>query len=567
MASRGPDGHGLWIREDGGLGLAHRRLAILDLSDAGLQPMEGPDGSRIVFNGEIYNFRELKRELEADGERFETASDTEVLLAMYRRFGADMLSRIRGMFAFALWDQPAEKLLLARDPYGIKPLYLAESDGYLRFASQVRALEAGGAVSSEIDPAGVVGFLLWGSVPEPLTIRRSIRALPAGHFLVVENGRVGAPSSYHSFRADPGPEEPVAEALAASVRAHLVSDVPVAVFLSSGIDSTLLAGLAARHGETAPTTLTVQFDRFVGTELDEAPLARTIAASLGTRHIEHLVRREDFLDLWPAALAAMDQPSIDGFNTFLISRVAREEGFKVVMSGLGGDELMGGYDTFLRVPAWERRLRWARFAPGAGKAWRWIAGLVAPSQPKLRGLLDFGTSLQGAYFLSRGLFLPDDVERLLGADVAREGLERLRDARIPPFDPPDPAIPVDDPWRAVHLLESTRYMRDRLLRDSDWASMAHSVELRVPLVDARLRDAFERAGFRPARGGGKREVLRRAVAGLPEAVFERRKTGFFIPVTEWIENTSGDVLTRAEASRRLAHRVLGEFGVEVRAAA
>jgi asparagine synthase (glutamine-hydrolysing) len=572
MASRGPDGVGEWVSPSGEIGLGHRRLAIIDLTEAGRQPMRTSDGRyHIVFNGEIYNYRELRDRLAAAGVSFHSRSDTEVILALYAREGTGVLSRLRGMYAFAIWDEAERTLLLARDPYGIKPLYLAQDGAYLRFASQVKALEAGGGVPGGWEPAGLVGFLLWGSVPEPFTIRKGIRALPAGHFLRVERGRVGTPQAHHRFgHAFHPPVASVEEALEASVEAHLVADVPVAVFLSAGMDSTVIAVLARRRMAERPTTLTLRFDEFAGTPLDEAPLAAEVARALGTRHIERRVRREDFLDLWPQAVAAMDQPSIDGFNTYVVSRMAHEAGFKVVLSGLGGDELFGSYPSFRDVPTWCRRARRMRRIPGVPTLWPPVARLFR-RRPKLVGLIEYGRSLPGSYFLRRGLFLPSELRRLLGAAVVEEGLaayDPLADAGkyLEALCRPAPngGRPGDrQEWESVHVMESTQYMRNQLLRDSDWASMAHSLELRVPLVDPWLREQAASFDYEPARSRGKSHLARKLAPELPEALWSRPKSGFSIPVMEWLEANIGVGSARGPVSRRLALRILEAFGVGV----
>ncbi len=568
MISRGPDGAGAWISDDGRVALASRRLAILDLSAAGAQPMASADGRfHAVMNGEIYNFAGLRRELEADGVRFRSHSDTEVVLALYAREPADpaaLLPRLRGMYALAIWDDREKSLLLARDPLGIKPLYLATetgADACLRFASQVKALEAGGAISREIDPAGVAGFLLWGSVPEPLTIRKAVRALPPGHHLIVREGRIGEPVASGLPAMAAMAMEPAA-AIEDSVRAHLVSDVPVAVFLSAGLDSALIAALACRNLPEPPATFTLRFDALLGTPQDEGPLAAEVARALGTRHVERSLRAGDLAALWPGAVAAMDQPSIDGFNTYVVSRAAHEAGLKVVLSGLGGDEIFGSYPSFADVPRLARSARRGRQVPGLGALWPPAARLLAADRPKLAGLLRYGQTLPGAYFLRRGLFLPEELPALIGRDAAQEGLRR--------YDPVADAARalatddgVRDDWTSVHALETALYMRNQLLRDSDWASMAWSVELRVPLVDAWLSARLAARGFEPARSAGKAALVRQAAPELPEALWRRPKTGFYIPVAEGMRP---ELAARrpGERSRWLALRMLEEFGVTAR---
>ena len=556
LAHRGPDGDGIWTAADGAVSLAHRRLAILDLSPAGAQPMSYEGGRyQIVFNGEIYNYRELRRDLESAGTRFASTSDTEVVLALYAKERERFLPKLRGMYAFALWDERERRLLLARDAYGIKPLFLSEGGGWLQFASQVRGLRAGGRVDETIDPAAVAGFLLWGSVPEPRTILRAVRSIPAGHHVVVEDGRVGAPQPHHDLRrVQAGEPVTIEAALEDSVRHHFVSDVPVGVFLSAGIDSGMLAAIARRVQGAGLTTITMRFADFEGTADDEGPEAAATARHLGTRHIERVVSRAELADLWPRVLAAMDQPSVDGFNTYVVSQVAREAGFKVVLSGLGGDELFGGYESFRDVPQLVRRAGALHRIPGLAHLWPGLARLVDGSRPKLAGVLRYGSSLPGAYFLRRGLYLPDEVADLLGpealadADPLAAAAGALDDASF------------RDPWFCVHLMESSLYMRHQLLRDSDWASMAHALELRVPLVDARLRDQVAALRFEPARSGGKAAVARRAAPELPERVFTRAKTGFGIPV--------GRALGAVEPSlglgaRARALKVLDAFGVRL----
>ncbi|HEV8241705.1 MAG TPA: asparagine synthase (glutamine-hydrolyzing) [Thermoanaerobaculia bacterium] len=574
QASRGPDGVGLWMADDGRVALAHNRLAILDLSDAAAQPMSFAGGRyRITYNGELYNFRELRRELVAEGVRFATASDTEVILALYARDGAAMLSRLRGMYAVALWDDEAKTLLLARDPFGIKPLYYTSDGGVLRFASQVKSLLAGGALSTQVDLGALAGFLVWGSVPEPRTIRQSVRALPAGHYLRVEGGIVGAPVRHYvpvtvDGAAAGSPAMPFAEALADSVAAHLVSDVPVAVFLSAGLDSGLVSALAARrHPDLA--TLTVRFSTLRGTPNDEGPLAAEVAATLGARHLELEVGAEELRAMWPAALAAMDQPSIDGFNTYVIAQAAHHAGFKVVLSGLGGDELLGGYPSFRDLP----RLLGAARAAGAIPGMRtWVPRLAsAAGRPKGAGLLRYGGTLAGGYLLRRGLFLPEELPALLGEEAAEEALrtyDPLADADAALAEPAPFGLEAAaaDPWLAVHQLETARYLRHQLLRDSDWAAMAHSVELRVPLVDPWLREQAARHGFAPARRDGKAAAVRAAAPELPAALFARRKTGFYAPIAEALE-AGAAALSHGARSRRLALRVLREQGVELPAGA
>jgi asparagine synthase (glutamine-hydrolysing) len=644
MTARGPDAAGAWVSADGRAGLAARRLAILDLSPAGSQPMAGESGRvQIVLNGEIYNFRQLRAELAATGWRFRGSGDTEVVLALYLRHGEAMLPHLRGMFALAVWDERPgrrRRLLLARDVMGIKPLYYSPGSpgspgsagppgpagspgtGQLRFASQVRALEAGGAISREVDPAGLAGFLLWGSVPEPWTIRRAVRALPAGHLLIIEDGRAGEPRPFAlltgqagngpmACAADLEPDRgwerragtaPAAAAAAApalrtneaaanpeaaieaSVVAHLVSDVPVAIFLSAGLDSGLIAALARRHLPEPPATFTLGFDILAGTPCDEMALAAEVACRLGTRHVEHRMTREDFASLWPAALAAMDQPSIDGFNTFAVSRAAHEAGLKVVLSGLGGDELFGSYPSFADVPRGARAARWGRRLPGLAAAWPALAAHLASARPKLAGLLRYGATLPGSYFLRRALFLPEELPALMGAEAAAAGLaayDPIADAgkllggvpfsagraygAAPAAKGRRPAAAAGDAWLAVQLMESSQYMRNQLLRDSDWASMASSVELRVPLVDASLHRLLAASGFQPARRLGKGALVRRLAPELPEALWHRPKTGFYVPVLEWLRpgglGAAGHGL--GARSRALALLVLAEFGIKL----
>ena len=564
MALRGPDGKEVWLAADGSIGLGHRRLAIIDLSPGGAQPMAWGGGRfRIVFNGEIYNYQQLRDDLSREGVAFSSHSDTEVILALYAREGRRMLGRLRGMFALAIWDEHERSLLLARDPYGIKPLYVSESGSTLRFASQVRALLASGEVDEAIDPAGLAGFLLWGSVPEPWTLYRQIRSLPAGHSLLVRERGAERPEPFHRFDDGPeGEDTNLAAALEDSVRAHLVADVPVGLFLSAGLDSSLIAALAVRAADEPLTTLTLRFAEYAGTLDDEGPLAAEVARVLGTRHVERRVRRDEFLDLWPAALEAMDQPSIDGFNTYVVSRVAHQEGFKVVLSGLGGDELLGSYDSFRDVPRWARGAWLLRRVPGLAPVWPGLARSLRPRIPKLRGLLKYGASHAGAYFLWRGLFLPDEIVGLLGGSAAREGLEAYDPVADAGKHLADGSRHAEG-WQAVHVMESTQYMRNQLLRDADWASMAHSLELRVPLVDARLRRAFAAADFLPARETGKAEAVRRAAPELPPALWERPKSGFQIPVMRWIDDEAGIERRAGEASRLLALEVLRSFGIDL----
>lgn len=564
MATRGPDGEGLWVSADGTVVLGHRRLAIIDLSETGAQPMEYEGGRyRLVFNGEIYNYKELREGLERDGARFVSTSDSEVILALFAREGTTMLRKLRGMFTLAIWDAVARRLVLARDPYGIKPLYVVEQDGWLQFASQVKALEAGGRVGRELDCGAIAGFLLWGSVPEPRTIRKAVRAVPAGHVLVVEDGRVGHPRAFRDLRhLDNAPCADIAEALADSVRAHLVADVPVGVFLSAGIDSSVIAALARRVAGDGLTTLTMRFADFAGTTSDEGREAASIARVLGTRHVERTLTQDDLRGLWPNVLAAMDQPSVDGFNTYVVSRVAREAGFKVVLSGLGGDELFGGYDSFRDVPAWARRAHLLGRIPGAQTIWSAFTRRFGRSRPKLSGLLRYGTSIPGAYFIRRGIFLPEELPGILGEDMAVEGLLEADPVRAAQAAVGHAAA-ASDPWIAVHLMESTMYMRNQLLRDSDWASMAHSLELRVPFVDVMLRDQMVALGFQPARGGGKRSIARVGAPELPASVASRAKTGFTIPIARALANGDAPAVRGGLGSRRIAVSVLEAFGVPV----
>ena len=577
MRARGPDGAGAWWSADRRCALGHRRLSIIDLSARASQPMISDDGRFVVvFNGEIYNYPELRRELEAQGERFRTTSDTEVLLHLYARYGSEMVHRLRGMFAFAIWDQVQRSLFLARDPYGIKPLYTANDGWTFRFASQVKALLAGGEVSRDPEPAGVVGFHLFGSVPEPFTLYREIRSLPAGHTQLVDAAgprepkpfanlaEVLAKAASNSASAGEIPER-VRRGVLDSVRAHLLADVEVGIFLSAGVDSGALLGEMRDAGQSKIRAITLAFDEFRGTPEDEAPLAAQVCERYGATHVVRQLSRQEFVDDLPAILDAMDQPTIDGVNTWFVSKAAREAGLKVAISGLGGDELLGGYPSFRDVPRWRRRFGAFAAVPGLGRLARTVLGSVAPgfsnTRPKALGVLEYSGSWAGAYLLRRGLFLPHELPGVMDRDMAVEGLRRLKPLRrLAASLVPDPQSDVG----RVCALESAHYMRNQLLRDADWAGMAHSLEIRVPLVDFSLLNALASSIPAITEGAGKAALASAPSTPLPNEVVTRAKSGFGVPTGAWLNaaagEASGAVVPKLEpkgiVSRRWSQAVL-----------
>jgi len=541
MVPRGPDGHGVWTSEDERTGFAHRRLSIIDLTEGGAQPKQLGGGRYVItFNGEIYNFRELRSELEAHGNRFETDSDTEVLLYLYQRDGSDMVEHLRGMFAFAIFDREKNGIFLARDGFGIKPLYYSDDGGTFRFASQVKALLAGRGIDTEPSAAGRAGFYVWGYVPEPWTMFKKIRALPAGCTMWIDQNGARSPARYFDVTRDleAAMETPASwtpgrlrEALLDTLRHHMVADVPVGAFLSAGLDSATIVGLTSEIQADALRSVTLAFDEFDGTQFDEAALAEKIARHYDTTHCTQRVKESDFRDEYQKLCAAMDQPSIDGVNTYFVSKVTAETGLKVAMSGLGGDELFGGYPSFLDVPRLTRTLGKIPGGRRLGTAFRALSAPVVSTitSPKYASLLEYGTCYPDAYMLRRALFMPWELPKLMDRDMAKAGWAELDETTLRKTQ-------VDGLGTAhakVSALETTWYMRSQLLRDSDWAGMAHSLEIRVPLVDT-----FFFRTLAPMlvsdQPPGKLDMAASPAKTLPGEVLNRPKTGFAVPMRNWL---------------------------------
>jgi asparagine synthase (glutamine-hydrolysing) len=550
MKVRGPDGAGVWFNADKRIGLGHRRLAIIDIA-GGIQPMmlndTQPDRVAnqpvICFNGEIYNYRELRDELIAEGRQFKTTSDTEVLLHLYDRDGPSLVQRLRGMFAFALWDPVRQGLLLARDHFGIKPLYYADNGKTLRVASQVKALlQSRHAIDTEPQAAGHVGFFLCGYVPEPYTLYRGIHSLPAGSTLWIDQHgnrelkrffnlteELATVSDSTLHRKDW--QEQLRSALINSVTQHLIADVPVGIFLSAGLDSTTIAALAQETSQIELKSVTLGFDEYRGQPEDETILAEQVARQLHTYHQTGWIKADDFRSQYENLLTAMDQPSVDGVNTYFVAKVAAETGLKVALSGLGGDELLGGYPSFRQIPRLVRTLAPFRFIPQLGRGFRMVTAQVAArfTSPKYAGLLEYGTRYGDAYLLRRGLFMPWELPKILDPDLVKAGWQTWQ----PTLQFAKTIEGLTTSRQKIAALELSWYMCNQLLRDADWAGMAHSLEIRTPLVDVQLFRTLAPllAHFPPPT---KRDLANTLHITLPKAVLERTKTGFSVPIRNWI---------------------------------
>jgi len=542
---RGPDDGGIWSSvspDRPPITLVHRRLAIQDLSAAGHQPMASDCGRwQLTFNGEIYNQHALRQELEREGFRFRSTSDTEVLLQFLISRGSAALQRLRGMYAFCLWDNREQHALLARDPYGIKPLYVWHGpDGALFFASEVRSLLASGAVPRRLNGTALAGFLAMGSVPEPLTLVAGVHSLPPGWIGTWHQGVWQTQAHWFPSYAPALPRggsawiDHTREALQASTQAHLIGDVPVGLFLSGGLDSSALLALA---GSTHLTTLSIGFAQ---SAFDESERALALADHFGCRHVSLKLDGARAAQLLPAFLAAVDQPSIDGFNTYCVSQLAAEQGLKVVLSGLGGDELFGGYPSFSRVPHLLRLHR--LLGPSRAAVARRLGRSPHYRRKRLAAFLQGPATVAAAHACMRGLFDPHEVRSML----ERWGLpfpslpNQLDDALAGLLEQDDRFPSLGD---RIAWLESSTYMGQQLLRDSDTYSMAHGLELRVPMVDAHLFAELSGIPSSMRLATGK-QLLRDAVPALQGVLPPAPKRGFSLPFADWFDQPESPLCPR-----------------------
>ena len=558
MAHRGPDGDASWESTPGANGqgalLGFRRLAIIDLSTAGDQPMvDDVTGQVLVYNGETYNFQALRDRLVASGPSFRSTGDSTVVLRSVATQGPSAVASFRGMFAFAQWDPARRTLLLARDALGIKPLYIARSTDKgspwtLAFASELRALLASGLLGTPRLEASASASLVWnGFVVGPETAVQGIESLVPGQLRLYTDG--GTETLREDFAhypragngAAPLDEDELAFALEESVRLHLISDVPLGVFLSSGIDSSAVANLAHRATQGTVHTFTLAFEE---QDYNEGRVARRIAQAIGTEHQEVVLTESDFVGRLDEALDSLDQPTFDGLNSFYMSHAVRKAGFKVALVGTGGDELFGGYTSFRDLPALHR---WCRLLPevprtalarAAGVALRLFqreSGAL-PRQTrwaKLPDMVKQGNDLLGLYQLAYALFLPDFQEQLLGAAAPRahaDGLPAETRARL------EQELSGRSDLAAISALEQRLFLGERLLRDNDAASMAASIEQRLPLVDMALLEQVVRfpdsQRYHPIL---RKQALRRTgLRGLDPSLFAKEKRGFVLPFDRWI---------------------------------
>jgi asparagine synthase (glutamine-hydrolysing) len=576
MRHRGPDEEGFLTRDARapGLALGMRRLSIIDLA-GGHQPVwnESKDVA-VIFNGELYNYPDLRKRLSLCGHRFATQSDTEILVHAWEEWGEDALAEMRGMFAFALLDlrgrfATAPILFLARDPLGIKPLYYTQTPEGFAFASEVRALLASGAVPKRLSQDAVTAYLLFGSVSEPVTLLEGVFSLPPGHRMLLhvpERRRTPRARPWWDPAVSPAARDPrkprdfssaakkLRPLLEDAVRAHLIADVPVGLFLSSGLDSGAVAALAAQ-ARSGIESFTVTFP---GTAFDEAELARLAASRFKTKHTEVPLSGDSILARLDEALGALDQPTMDGINTYFVSWAAKQVGLKVALSGLGGDELFAGYQTFADTPRLSRLIRWAWFVPAPVR--RITAPLVA-ALARRQGAPDAARKVSAAwvhpdalphpYFFTRALFPPGQLERIIEprfrpSTVGADGVT-LEPTWLGWLERTADEARKLEPVAGVSWLEMRNYMVSTLLRDTDSVSMARSLEVRVPLLDTPLVEFVASLPEAARRRPGAQKALLIAALGdlLPREILGQRKRTFTLPWEEWLR---GPLRARMETS-------------------
>jgi asparagine synthase (glutamine-hydrolysing) len=542
QSHRGPDDSGIEVvaAPEPTVVFGHRRLSIIDLSPAGHQPMHDPDGDCwLTFNGEIYNFRELRRELEGQGQIFRTGTDSEVILKAYAAWGVECVKRLRGIFAFAIWDHPERTLVLARDQLGVKPLYYWHEGDALVFASEVRAVLASGNVPRKLDRGGLRSFLAYGSVQDPYTLVNGVESLPPGHVLVRTSAHVKV-SRYWSLPSPASVTTPPSDLLE-QVRAkledalasQLISDVPLGAFLSGGIDSTAIAALMQRTASRVPRTFSIIFEE---KKYDEREFSRLAARHIGTDHSELILGGQDVRDALGTALSAFDQPSMDGLNTYFVSQTTKQAGLTVALSGVGGDELFGGYDSYSKALLVERVGRKVDQIPSGARGL--LAKLVCcrlGQKEQYRRLADLLRTRGHPYFISRQVFGPGQVARLLEDQVAAssEGWEPAR------FQKLQQEASGYDPINRASAFELQTYMLSTLLRDTDQMSMAHALEVRVPLIDHELVEfMFTVPGPSKLDPAWPKPLLTRSLGdALPQECVHRPKRGFELPFATWLRES------------------------------
>jgi asparagine synthase (glutamine-hydrolysing) len=526
--------------------LGARRLSIIDLSPRGRMPMGNADARVwVTYNGEVYNYRELRSELENRGYPFQSDTDTEAILHGYEEWGEEVVQRLRGMFAFAILDFRASndpKLFLAKDRFGIKPLYWARRNCILQFASEVRALMACGVMPNQPEPRGLHGFLVHGSVPAPFTTVRDVFSLPAAHSLSIDDRTYSYPKPRHYWYMPKcgtlkiSPEDAISETrrlLDESVRLRLVSDVPLGVFLSGGMDSSAITALASKHLPHQLTTLCVTFDE---EEFSEEQHAARVANRFGCKHVQVRLRAQEFIEEIPKIMAAMDQPSIDGVNTYFVAKAARMAGLTVALSGLGGDEIFCGYPGHRAAPRIARAVRFPLVRLSALMAGALGKHFGYERLEKLEFLRDAGAL--GCYLAIRGLFPPRRAARLLEAGVLPLGST----------DPERKSLTFSE----YAEMDISLYLQNQLLRDSDVFGMAHSLEIRVPFLDHRLAEFVlalpQSLKTSPAMN---KPLLASAVAAELGSETKRPKMGFIFPFERWLLAHSQEALRHSQHASQI----------------
>jgi len=541
ITHRGPDDHGTFIDEAGQVALGHRRLSIIDLSSAGHQPMSYMDERYwIVYNGEVYNYKDIRAELEAKGYAFISNTDTEVLLAAYAEWGQDFLKKLRGMFAFAIYDRKTAQVFLARDRFGIKPLYYFHQNGIFLFASELKALLVSGRVPSNADPQAIWDYLSIGSIPQPRTILRDVQALLPGHAMIVslkgdvsihqywdiwENAQIlSSPIDLKEASAE------LRQKLEEATRLQMIADVPVGAFLSGGTDSTAVVGLMSQYVTRPIKTYSVGFES-QHAKLNELYWAKIAADRFGTDHTEVIVTGNDIALNYDSLVRGLDQPSLDGTNTYFVSKAA-SAGVTVALSGQGGDELLAGYPHFaslLRAADWDQRFP------------AWIRPLIGAVP---------GRYLPDKQFITSSLL---DRYAMLRNNAGESKKRRITNTPFRAGFTPQPLTEIIRPWlrdtkvsvALTSYIEIKNYLANTLLRDGDAVSMAHSLEVRPVLLDHVLAEyVFALPSRLKLNEDGGKLVLLEALRDLiPEPIINRRKMGFEMPLFDWL---SGPLKDRAQ---------------------